>query len=290
MIRLLRELALRVLVVLLLTTLCSFIALDKPVLRNLYLAFDSFVGFVLNLTVRVEPQLAPVWNAYWRSMVLLLSGLVTGILIGVPLGLLAGAKRQSLVGRIASLVSYLGTLTPSFLFALVVMVFFVRYLGYYTGWQWIRIAPTANIPELREIIAPALTLAARPIAHIAQVTSVQVYEQLRIGYVQTARGKGLPERRVIFGHVWPNVAGQILTAAISSLAFSLSSLPIVEYVFSWNGVGYTLLVAVLSLRAIQAALLIASLGITFVVLTVIAEAISLRLDPRLRERALEGGS
>jgi ABC-type dipeptide/oligopeptide/nickel transport system permease component len=84
---------------------------------------------------------------------------------------------------VAGTASYLGTLTPRFVLGLLIMIFFVRHLGYWTGLQWMCILPSPGLPEPREIIAPALTLAARPVAYIAQVTSIQIQEQLRASFV-----------------------------------------------------------------------------------------------------------
>jgi ABC-type dipeptide/oligopeptide/nickel transport system permease component len=166
--------------------------------------------------------------------------------------------------------------------ALLIMVFFVRYLGYWTGLQWIRILPSPGFPEPREILAPALTLAARPVAYVAQVTAAHARDELRAGYVQTARGKGLRGRRVLLGHVWPNVAVPVLGAARSSLLFSMSSLPIVEYVFGWNGAGEALFEAVLGRQTVRAAFLLAALGATFVAVATLVDALGPRIDARLR--------
>jgi ABC-type dipeptide/oligopeptide/nickel transport system permease component len=279
-ISLLTNLVARILLVALLTTLCSFLALDQPVLRSVFFAVGDFLGFLAHLTTFAAPALGPVWGAYWRSLILLVSALAAGLGFGVPLGLVA-ATRRDLIGKAATVVSYAGVLTPSFLLALLLMVFFVRDLGYWTGLQWIRILPSPGIPEPREILAPALTLAARPVAHVARITAAHARDELRAGYVQTARGKGLRGRRIVLRHVWPNVAVPVLGAARSSLLFSMSSLPIVEYVFGWNGVGQSLFDAVLSRQTVRAAFLLASLGATFVAVATLVEALGRRIDPRL---------
>jgi peptide/nickel transport system permease protein len=271
----------RVLFVLLLTTLCSFLALDQPVLRSVYFAVSDLLSFFTRVPTVTAPVLGRVWSAYWHSLILLTGALAAGGGIGVPLGLLA-ATRRDLTGKAAALASYAGVLTPSFLLALLIMVFFVRDLGAWTGLQWIRILPSPGFPEPREILAPALTLAARPVAHIARVTAAHVRDELQAGYIQTARGKGLHQRRIVLGHVWPNVAAPVLGATRSSLLFSMSSLPIVEYVFGWNGVGQSLFEAVLSRQTVLAAFLLASLGVTFVTVATLFEALDRAFDPRLR--------
>jgi peptide/nickel transport system permease protein len=273
--------------IVLLTTLCSFLALDKPILRSVVLAIGDFFDFLGHFPQVATPLFATILDAYWRSLVLLVAALGTGLLLGVPLGLVNVFHGQTLGGRVARFISYAGTFTPSFLLALLIMVFFVRFLGRWTGLQWIRILPSPGFPDPREILAPALTLAARPIAHIAGVTAAQVREELRSKYVQTAYGKGLGDGRVLLRHVWPNVAGPILEATRSSLLFSISSLPIVEYVFSWNGIGALLLGAVISQRPALVALLLATLGATFIAVELLVEVLSRRFDPRLRTALTE---
>ena len=85
---------------------------------------------------------------------------------------------------------------------------------------------------------------------------------------------------MLLGHVWPNVAAPVLGATRTSILFSVSSLPIFEYIFGWNGAGYALFDAVLTHKTIRAAFLLASLGITFLLITALVDLFSLRLDPR----------
>jgi peptide/nickel transport system permease protein len=275
----LTKLVARILLVSFLTTVCSFLALDQPVLRSVYFAVGDFLAFATHFASFAAPVLGPVWSDYWRSLILLVSALGVGLGLGVSLGLIA-ATRRDLVGVVAALVSYAGVLTPSFLLALLIMVFFVRGLGYWTGLQWIRITPSPGLPEPREILAPALTLGARPVAHIARVTAAHARDALRSGYVETARAKGLGPGRILVGHVWPNVAVPVLGAVRTSLLFSMSSLPIVEYVFGWNGAGLALFEAVLSRQVVRAAFLLAALGATFVAVATLVEALGLMIDPR----------
>lgn len=270
------------------TTLCSFLALDQPVLRSLYLAIARFLTLLTHLDRQVPPVLPAVWNAYWRSLILLFGAISVGALVGIPLGFLGGARARSPIGYLAGLVSYLGVLTPSFILGLLIMIFFVRYLGRWTGLQWIIITPSPDLPSVREIIAPTLTLAARPVAHIAQVTAFHTREQVGANYARTASSKGLRAGRIALGHIWPNVAVPALTATRTALLFSLSSLPVVEYIFGWTGVGYTLFRAVLAHQTVLAAALLSAIAVTLVLLNTAVDLLSLRLDPRIQFAQSDG--
>src|SRR3954466_9215715 len=89
MARYLRAIALRLVLVVLGTTLCSFLALDQPVLRSVYLATARFLTLLTHPDTQVPPVLPTAWNAYWRSLILLVAALAIGALGGVPLGFLA---------------------------------------------------------------------------------------------------------------------------------------------------------------------------------------------------------
>ena len=277
-----RDVLLRLVLVFLAVSLCAFLTLDRPVLRQLYEATTHFGDYLTHLG-RTWGTLGPtVTAAYARSMVLLVSAITLGLALGVPAGLVAGVKSSTWLGRLVAAVSNLGILTPSFLWGLAVMVFFVRYLNRYTGVQWILLRPSEELFDPRTILAPALTLAARPVAYIAHTTAAAIRDELAQDYIRTAHSKGLSRWRVLRGHLWPNAIVTVLAAANASLLFALSSLPVVEFIFSWPGVGLQLLTAILRTDAPLSALLLVSIGLTFVLTTVAVDLLGQRLDPRLR--------
>src|SRR5690606_22592169 len=105
----------------------------------------------------------------------------------------------------------------------------------------IRLVPVGGFGWDRHLILPVLVLAARPIAQVARLTYVRVSAALDEDYVRTAHAKGLRPRGVWGVHIAPSAASTSLTAMGTSLRFSLSSLPVVEYMFGWPGAGRALL-------------------------------------------------
>lgn len=280
--RWLRDVILRLILVFLAVSLCSFLTLDRPVLRQLYEATTHFGDYLVNIGRYWGSLGETVGQAYARSMVLLVGAIAVGLVLGVPAGLVAGLRPTTWLGRLVAAVSNLGILTPSFLWGLAVMVFFVRYLNRYSGVQWILLRPGGELLDPRYILAPALTLAARPMAYIAYATATAVREEMAQDYIRTARSKGLSGWRVVWRHLWPNASVGVLGAANASFIFALSSLPVVEFIFSWPGVGLQLLTSILRSNAHLSALLLASVGLTFVLTSVAVDLLGQRLDPRLR--------
>jgi len=87
------------------------------------------------------------------------------------------------------------------------------------------------------VILPALTLAARPIGRIAQVTRSAVIQELSKPYIVTARAKGVPEFKVVYVHALKNASIPIVTMIGDELSALLTGAILVEKVFAWPGVG-----------------------------------------------------
>lgn len=286
MVSYLRASAVRIVLSLAGITVVCFLLLDRPILRELYTVMVHLGDFSQNLGAEWRAVSQTVQTAYQRSMILLASSIAVSIMLGLGLGLVAGSRAGTLYSRLITGISYMGLVTPSFLLALAIMVFFVRYLTHWLDTQFILLRPTPELTlDPRYIIAPALTLAARPIAHITHITATALRAQLTQDYIRTARGKGLSRYRTLQAHAWPNIMVSVLTAVHGSLLFSLSSLPIVEFVFSWPGLGLHLLSAVLERDTVSALFLLLSIGLTFLVFSMVVELLSRWLDPRLRNKA-----
>ena len=218
-----------------------------------------------------------------RSAGLLLISLGLAAALGVPLGIAVALARRKGGASLVLLLSVLGVSTPSFLLA---MLFWVVNT---------QVHQRLNVPALpptgfgwdAHLVMPALVLAARPLAQIAQVTYISLSEVLREDYIRTARAKGLPWRAVRDRHAMRNVLIPILTTLGTSLRFSLASLPVVEYFFLWPGAGLMLLEAIELGMTPLVTDLIVSLGLLFLLINLSLELIYPLLDPRLRNREQE---
>lgn len=226
---------------------------------------------------------ALVLTVLGRSAGLLLLSLGVAAALGVPLGIAAALNRRKGGGPFAVLLSILGMSTPSFLLA---MLLWVINIGVHRTFQT-AVLPAAGFGWDAHVVMPAIVLAARPLAQVAQVTYVAMSEQLDQDYVRTAKAKGLAPRAVLNRHALRNILIPILTTLGTSLRFSLSSLPVVESFFGWPGVGYTLLEAIAQGQDALVTDLILSLGLFFLVINRVLELLYPLLDPRLRNGGQE---
>ncbi len=215
-----------------------------------------------------------------RSLGLLAVALGGAAIIGVALGTLASRQRSSLILLGILLLSLIGISLPTFFTALLLQLGVINI----TRWQGSTFLPVGGFGWDTHLILPALVLAARPIAQITRVTQTTLSTIWREDYVRTAHSKGLREYIIWLRHVWPNVAIPVLTTVVSSLRFALSSLPVVELYFGWPGIGLTLLRAIARRDDLLTVALAISLGLIFVVVNLLIEALYYVIDPQLREK------
>jgi ABC-type dipeptide/oligopeptide/nickel transport system permease component/ABC-type lipoprotein export system ATPase subunit len=214
-----------------------------------------------------------------KSLVLLLLSMALGAVIGVPLGLAAAMVRHRRFSLFFLVAAIVGVSTPSFFFALLLQMLEITVYKR-TG---VALLPVGGFGWDSHIVLPALVLAARPIAQVARVSFVALAQVLDADYVRTAHAKGLPLSGVLFRHALRNAGVPILAAVGTSLRFSLSSLPVVEVIFQWNGMGDLLLQAIRAQNVSLAATLILILGVFFVLIEVALDLIYRWIDPRMRE-------
>ena len=238
-----------------------------------------------SVTLRPVPVAEVLPEVLPRSLGLLAAALLIATLVGVALGTWAASHRHSGWSLVTLLASIAGISVPSFFAALLLQMAMLR---------WARtvgrpLVPMGGFGWDRHIVLPALVLAARPIAQIVRMTFVSLSEVLERDYVRTAHSKGLAPRQVMNRHVIRNAAIPILTTVGTSLRFSLSSLPVVEFFFGWPGLGFTLLKAISRQDDNLTVALILCLGALFMLVNLMLEVSYRWIDPRLRETSAQVG-
>jgi peptide/nickel transport system permease protein len=214
-----------------------------------------------------------------RSLGLLTGSLFLSALLGVGLGVWSARRNGSLSSLFMLLGSIVGLSLPSFFTALLLQLLMIQ-LRNITGRT---ILPIGGFGWDTHMLLPAIVLAARPMAQIARVTSVTLENVLSKDFIRTAYSKGLTNRAVMLWHATRNAAIPVLTTIGLSLRFSLSSLPVVEFFFGWQGLGYHLLKAISARDDELAVAMLICLGGFFILVNLLLEISYRFIDPRLRE-------
>lgn len=273
----------RLVLVVLVVSLLSFLVLNRALIPALVEFLGDYGGFVLGF-FRDTDTLRVIGEAYFNSLILMASAITVGVSGGLLLGIFAGLQRGSAVSTLLSIVSFLGTLTPSFLLAILILLLFVLYIHPLTDVRFVLIGAGVDVFDPRRLLAPAIVLAVRPLAQMAQLSSTAVEDVLRGDFVRTAYAKGLLPRVVLLRHVLPNVAAPLLTGLNSTFFYSLSSMLVVEWLFAWRGLGFKLLEAVDGHDAVRASYILVAIAVTVVILNTLVKTVIRRVDPRSAEQ------
>lgn len=246
----------------------------------------------------VADDLARVFPATLEMATL---GILIGVVLGVPMGVLAAAKQGSWVDQIIRVLALLGYSVPAFWLGLVGLAVFYAGLGWVAGPGRVDIfyegliEPVTGLMLIDSLIAgdtevffnaishlvlPAAILGFFSLAYIARMTRSFMLDQLGQEFITTARVKGVPEWRVIWVHAFGPIRVPLITVIGLSYAGLLEGSVMIETVFSWPGIGNYLTVALLNadMNAVLGATLI--IGAVFIFINKISDVMYRILDPR----------
>jgi dipeptide transport system permease protein len=231
--------------------------LDQP----LPVQYLQYVGQVMkgdlghSLTTH-EPVADEFRTLFPATCELAFFALLFAVGIGLPAGILAALKRNSVADYAVMGISLTGYSMPIFWWALLLILFFSVQLGWTpvsgriavefdvpaaTGFMLIDALrsgePGAFRSAASHLILPSIALGTIPLAVIARMTRSSMLEVLREDYVRTARAKGLPRWRVVLVHALRNALIPVLTVIGLQVGLLLSGAILTETIFSWPGVG-----------------------------------------------------
>ncbi len=178
-----------------------------------------------------------------RSVQLAFISLVLGVPAAIFLGVLAGLSQGRWVDSLITLLVLPVASLPEFVTGLALISVLALRLGWFPATSSIR--PDAGpVEALPYLWLPAVTAALVLTAYIVRLTRAGIIEEMKQDYVRTALLKGLPYPTVIFRHVLRNALAPTATAVASSVGWLISGLVVIEFVFSYPGLGRLLVFAI----------------------------------------------
>jgi oligopeptide transport system permease protein len=169
-------------------------------------------------------------SRFGYSMRLGLLALSMAIFIGIPLGIIAALKQNSIVDYTALFIATSGISFPSFVLAIFLIIIFGSWL------HWIDII-VDDWTQVKYWFMPMIVLGFGTMAYTARLTRSSMLEVMRQDYVRTARAKGLGERVVVFIHMLKNALIPVITILGPALAGLVTGSFIIETMFSFPGMG-----------------------------------------------------
>ncbi|MEF8786526.1 MAG: ABC transporter permease [Haloarculaceae archaeon] len=214
---------------------------------------------------------------------LLMGGMALGVALvtAIPTGIVAAYYEGTKIDEASRVFALFGIAMPNFWLGLILILVFASTLQMFPV-----LPPTAegllSVQMIVYTILPAIALGTASTALLMRLMRSSMVEELNKEYVTMARAKGLPERTVIRKHVLKNSLISVVTVTALQIAFLISGAVVVEIVFSYPGIGRLLVdrVAQRDFPVIQALVLI--IGVSVLVMNLIADIVYAYLDPRIR--------
>jgi peptide/nickel transport system permease protein len=266
------------------------LGLDQPLWRQYWIFLSgalsgdlgkSFVSGVSAVHLILERMPA--------TLELALTAMVIAVVLGIPLGLLAGLRPDSWIGRTIMAGSILGFSLPTFWVGLMLIMLFSVELGWLPTTGRGATVSVLGVPVslltwdgIRHLLMPATNLALFKLSLLIRLTRAGTREALAQDYVRFARAKGLSMERVVRVHVLKNIMIPIVTVTGLELGSVLAFAVVTETIFAWPGMGKLLIdsINVLDRPVIVAYLLI--IVFVFVLINLAVDLLYTLLDPRVR--------
>lgn len=213
------------------------LGLNEPIYLQYIVYVSNIVRGDFGTSLVTGTPIPELLTYYGRnSLILGLSAVGVSYLIGIPLGIIAAARRNSIVDQMAMGIGILGMGIPNFWLALLLIYLFSFKL---------HLLPSAGCCGVSYLIMPTIVLAAEGTAVTMRMMRSSMLEHLRQDFVRTLRASGLPEWKIIGIHASRNALIPVISLAGLRLGWLIGYTLIVETVFNWPGVGYLLVDAIL---------------------------------------------
>lgn len=257
--------------------------LDKP-LHVQYLDYISNLlhgdwGWSFSTSMPVMDLLQRHWV---YSFQLILLSMLFAMVLGIFLGIYSAVRHNTRTDYAATFLSFIGISLPNFWLGIMLILVFSVKLGWFKTYYDTSL-PVFSLANLKALVLPVMTLGTGMMAAYTRYTRSATLENLRMDYVRTARAKGLPERQVLWRHVFRNSLLPIVTIIMFDLgSVVFGGAYLTEVIFGVPGLGqisfnaifaddYAVVVAVTLIGAVVV--------LVFNLLTDVAYTL---LDPRIR--------
>ena len=263
--------------------------LDKPLWEQFgYYWVDTAEGNFGNSYAQREPVVQVVGRAIVPTLVLVGTGTLFATIIGIVVGVFAGWRRNGTFDIASTNLGMVLYSMPTFWVAMIFILYFSVKLGWFPSGRMLDVGVTYTSfidkagAFLHHLFLPALVFAITYAAEYELIMRSSITSVMKEDFILTARAKGVPDTRVLWGHVAPNAMLPSVTLVMMNFGFVLSGAILVETVFNWPGLGLLSYNSMLErdYPVMQAVFLLASAAV--ILCNLIADIMYYYLDPRVK--------
>ena len=258
------------------------LGLDDPIhVQYLRWASGLLRGF-LGLSMMMDRPIGPlIQEAILRSAVLAGVSIVLVAAIGIFLGVYSAVRKGTAADHAVSIGTYFFISVPEFFWAIIVILLFAGYLGWFPATGYAPMSEGFGI-WLQHLVLPVATLVSGLVAHVSRLTRSSMIETMQSQYVIAARAKGLPEALVIRRHALRNALVPTITVLAIDVGLLMGGIVVVETVFSYPGLGRLLIFSIeqKDIPMVQAGIL--TVTAVYAVANLAADLLYAFFNPRIR--------
>lgn len=266
--------------------------LDKPMYeRYLIWLTDALHGDLGRSAISSQQVSTTIGKAIPVSLQLMLYAQIVALLIAVPLGVYAAYKANKRGDRVASTIALTGLSIPNYVLAVVLILFFaiggLSVFGNNVGVTWLPASRYAYfgdgpIEHFKHMALPTLALAFAQSATYMRVLRSDMISTLQENFITTAKAKGVPDRRILWGHALRPSSFTLLTVFGLSVATLIGGALVIEQIFTLPGLGGVIGTAIFQkdFLVVQGVVVVIALG--FILMNFLVDLLYAVLDPRVR--------
>ena len=260
--------------------------LDRPVVERYgdwlwtFLHGDMGTSYVTDTSVSDD-----VLPRFERTLILSFVALLVALPLAFALGVFQARRAGSWSDLLLSTGSVVVAALPEFVVGIGLLYLFAVQLGWLPVESATPLAFASSVGEqAKAYVLPAATLVLAMVPHIARIVRSAMREALAAPYTQAAVLRGLPRRTVTWDHAMRNAGGPLVNAVAINIAYLLSGVIVVEWVFAFPGIGQGLVQATSTSDAFSVQAIAVLMGAMFIAVSLAADGVVTYLNPRLRAR------
>jgi peptide/nickel transport system permease protein len=259
------------------------LGVDKPILTQYWNWISNFPGQSYQYQAPIGPILT---TALGQSLKLAIFAFVIVVPLGITGGVVSALRAGKPTDRTISIVGQSMLTVPEFVSGIVLLVVFAVELG------WLPVTATAPsgsgfFTQLKYLILPVIPLVMILFGYIARMARVGTVEALESDYARTAILKGLPRGVMIRRHVLRNSLLPTITVIATQTGYLIGGLVVVETLFRYNGIGLLTFNAATQHDIPMLEACVLTIGVVYMIVTLVADIGFSLLNPRIRLRAAE---
>lgn len=255
--------------------------LDDPVPVQVYdFVSNALQGDLGQDFVSQIPVTTLIGEALPHTLILAAAGLGLAALIGIPLGVFASTRPNSIGDRLAGIVSISLITVPAYVAGLFLLLVFAVEL------DWFPAIGTGDFSDpvdyLKHLALPAVALALTWVGYLARLTRTSMFEVLNQNHIRTAQAFGLPDRRIYYKYALKNAIIPTVAVLGVGLGTLMGGAVFVEIIFTRAGLGSLILDSIQNRNfpIVRGSVLV--IAVLFVVANLLADLTYRLLDPRIR--------